>query len=490
MYKKGFHRPPLPLQVVVIMLIAIGLQIGFTHVLYSYYARTSVNPDLLREFWVLTLVCIFTVGAGSIYLIHHICDVMYNRDQLTLVANAYKAAAFAMKKQILRQLPNYTSVFINLVNFSYINNTVGAKNGDIVLHLYAKAIFDKLGRKNFVGRLGGDNFIVYVKNDEYYEFVKFAKEIPITIDYNGMQKTFNVCARMGVYRPTAGDNHGLVLNCTSLAVDVSKKNQNVITIFEPWMQETFIKEKKFLEDFDRADFDNDFEVHYQPKYSYKTKSICGAEALVTWTVDGKHMNPEEYIPLLEETSKVIDLDFYMLKCVCQDISAWMEKGIKVLPISINFSKSHFADMNFAKQVLATINEYNVPTKYIEIEITETFIFDESAVMREIINDFQSCGIKVAMDDFGKGYSSLSLVQDMNFNTIKLDKSFVIDMQIKERKAFISQLIVMLKKLGYEVVCEGIETEEQSMLVEIAGADIAQGYYYGKNMPKSEYEALL
>ena len=250
-------------------------------------------------------------------------------------------------------------------------------------------------------------------------------------------------------------------------------------------------QKKFFADLN----DGKIVPYYQPKVDISNNTICSSEALSRWfTNDEEILPPNKFIPILEQYGYICELDFYMLNKVCKDIKEQLEKGIEPVTVSINFSRYHFidqkVDFSFIKRIISTIFNYAIDTKYIEIEFTEAGMLEDYTIINKFVEILHLYGIKVSIDDYGKGYSSLELLLQVPFDIIKMDKSFVDKYNTENGNVILSSTIDMMKKLGKTVICEGIENEDQLNYLKNINCDVVQGYYYDKPLPKEDYEKRL
>lgn len=235
--------------------------------------------------------------------------------------------------------------------------------------------------------------------------------------------------------------------------------------------------------------------YYQPKVDIKNNTICSSEALSRWFINvGEILMPNKFIPVLEQYGYICELDFYILNKVCKDIKEQIQKGLEPVTISINFSRYHFIDkkedFSFINRIINTIFNYDIDTKYIEIEFTEAGMLENYIMINKFVEILHLYGIKVSIDDYGKGYSSLELLLQVPFDIIKMDKSFIDKYNTENGRIILSSTIDMMKKLGKIVVCEGIENEDQINYLKNINCDVVQGYYYDKPLPKEEYEKRL
>lgn len=241
----------------------------------------------------------------------------------------------------------------------------------------------------------------------------------------------------------------------------------------------------------------EFMVYYQPKVSLEDFSLIGAEALCRWNLNGKIIQPCDFIPTLEKSHYICMLDFYMLEHVCKDLRRWMDSGLKIVKISVNLSRVHLGNINILEKIIGIIDKYNIPHQYIEIELTETTTDVDFTDLKQLVNSLQKNEISTSVDDFGVGYSSLNLIRDLPWNVLKIDKSFLPD-EISDgntkihnqKKAMLNHIIAMARTFGLDCISEGVETKEQIDLLKNCMCQNAQGFYFDKPLPVKEFEKRL
>lgn len=248
-------------------------------------------------------------------------------------------------------------------------------------------------------------------------------------------------------------------------------------------------EERIIPIFDSALENQKILVYMQPKMSVTQKKIVGAEAL-TRLVDeeGKLIPPDSFIPILEDSGKVLELDWYVMRYVFKRIQGWLAEGKTVLPISINLSKIHFYYDNLVDEIIKEFDSYNIPANLVEFEVTESVFFEEANLIIKKIEQLREHGFKVSVDDFGAGYSSLNLIGILPVDIIKLDKGFIKNSLGNHKgKEIIKGLIQILNEIDLEIICEGIETEEEERVVYEFGCDSMQGFLYDRPIPVDTFE---
>lgn len=283
----------------------------------------------------------------------------------------------------------------------------------------------------------------------------------------------------------------------------SKKRLEEVTFINPtagspnWntfqLERTSVEEE-IEKDMELALINQEFKVYLQPKYSLDTEQIVGAEALVRWIHSTKGIiPPDKFIPLFEKNGFIKQLDFYIFEEVCSVQKKWGENNIALedIPISVNLSRIHMNESRLTLKLGEIIKQYGIEAKCLEIELTESAILDNIDSLIRIIEDIKKAGFAVSMDDFGSGYSSLNLLKDLLVDILKIDKEFLGEGGDDYRgKVILSNIIHMAKELKLITVAEGVETKEQVEFLKEVGCNIAQGYYYAKPMPISDFEKLM
>ena len=236
---------------------------------------------------------------------------------------------------------------------------------------------------------------------------------------------------------------------------------------------------------------HEFVVYYQPKVDIRTNRLHGAEALIRWKTDEGMISPGKFIPLFEKNGLVCQLDFYVLRTVCHDLRKWIDDGNEPVCISSNFSKLHFENTDVVDRIIEIADEFAIPHKYSEIEITETTYEGRKEILTQVLNRLKESGFSTSIDDFGSGYSSLNILSELDFQVLKLDKAFL-DSGIDNMKVrnIVESVITMAKKLRMRVVAEGVEHREELDFLKELSCDLIQGYYFDRPMPIKEFEKRL
>lgn len=414
-------------------------------------------------------------------------------DTLTGISNAAGTNVYAAKLVAQGKIAEVTCIFINLKNFKFTNKQVTPRGGDKVLIQYGQQIVKIASYEyEFAGRLGGDNFIMLVQHSRVAEVIEKISRIQASVIVENRRITVPVESRAGYVAIREGEELSDGINKASIALNFARRIGKNYVVFEPYMLDITLHDKKVSSSFVEALVNKEFVVYYQPKVNVLTKKICGSEALVRWFQDGKMVPPMEFIPVLEREGTICQLDFYVLDAVCAHIRKWIDEGIEPVKVSVNFSRNHLHNAKVTDQIINTVKSYNIPPQYIEIELTEMSDYEDYKVMENFVNQLKTFGIASSIDDFGTGYSSMTLLRDLNVDTVKLDRSFVVNLKRKQQKdrVMIETVAQMVKAFGMEVLVEGVETTEQFEYLKSVGCDVIQGYLFDRPMPQETFRDKL
>ena len=388
---------------------------------------------------------------------------------------------------------NYCGVFFNVKNFKHINMKYGNETGNKVL----KKIFDYvetfLNKGEFSGRIGGDNFFVFLKKHRLMDFLVYIKEFVLHVEDKENNIPLKIETRAGTYIAKENDKiHHVLENC-STACSLAKQTQklDVINFDDDTLQKTLFS-KYIIYNYKELINNGNFKVYYQPKVNGNENNLIGAEALIRLKLDDEIIPPSNFIPILEESGSIVDIDFFVLEEVCKNISNWLKNGITPVKVSVNFSKQHFQMKDTISNILYIIDKYKVDGKYLEIELTETTNFEDNNILLKFYEEMKSKGISISMDDFGTGYSSLKLLQQSKFDVIKIDKSIcdTIDFENDSKNIVLKNIINTINALGLEIISEGVETKEQVEYLKNHGCNLFQGYFFDKPLSLEEFETRL
>lgn len=372
--------------------------------------------------------------------------------------------------------------------FKIINDLYGEKFGDEILDFIRKQLKETCNEQQFFVNLRSDVFMVVTEYDQEEELVEF---IHLLDARNRCFKEVKLQLVYGVY--TVEDKSMELRQMEDRAAMARKAAKNNILTNILFYREQFkesLYNRKFIEEnMQTAIWEEQFMMYLQPKYSISRNEIIGAEALVRWRHPERGMiYPDQFIPIIEENGFIKKVDYYIWEKACAFIRKCREEGVCACPVSVNVSRIHLQDSECVRVLNDLIESYQIPKKQLELEITETA--NDQQISRKAF-ELKGEGFTLLMDDFGSGYSSLSILLETPFDVIKLDKKFMENMMVSDKgKLILEQVVYMAEKLELGLIAEGVETKEQVGLLQSIGCDQVQGYYYAKPMPEEEFFTLL
>lgn len=451
----------------------------------------EIWTDTIKEQLLYFIDVIFKLGS-RVHITSAFEKSMY-MDNQTGIYNAAGLTKFATNLSMKGEFYKYTSLYLNIKNFRYINKSYGYRIGDKVLIAYGHNLTNFIGDNGIIAHLGGDNFFVLIKDDIVNAFLKHISSLTISLDYTSGARSFELSTCAGIYSIEVNSTVGDMMNNANIAYKAAKESiHKTYMTFSADMLTKIMHKKEVLSLFPKALDNNEFVIYYQPKVNMVTNEICGTEALVRWIKNGKIIPPLDFIPILEDEGNICLLDFYVFEQACHDIRAWLNMGIEPVRVSTNFSRINLKDIDFAGNILSIIKKYDIDSKYIEVELTEITNLDSNEEFINFLAIMKKNNICVSIDDFGSGYSSLKLLKDLDVDMIKLDKSFVNDKdnRTKNEETVVKNIVNLISELGIEVIAEGVETQEQKDFLKGVNCMLAQGYLYDKPMPREDFERKL
>jgi len=391
---------------------------------------------------------------------------------------------------------HFPVLFLDLDRFKNINDGFGHQFGDRLLHVIAQRIEHISGENNLVCRFGGDEFVVVLANNTSTDTANlFAVEllaaIEESIELDGIELHISASIGISFYPDDGNDADTLIRNADVAMYKTKKEGSGNIRIYsasDSAEATRFITTETKIH---KALQENEFVVYYQPKVDMVNGNIIGMEALARWIHPVQGLIPPcDFISVAEETGQIIPLAKQLLQQVLTDLARWQQAGI-ALPVSVNVSARQFADMEFCNRIMKMINDANIPPSLLELEVTEQVFLGDIDTACERLMQLHKYGLSIALDDFGTGYSSFGYLRQLPIDTLKIDRSFICNIETdKAEIAIIRAIISMCSEMRLNVVVEGIETLQQSDALLSLGCNIAQGFYYHRPMPVDELNRLL
>lgn len=444
------------------------------------------------QFLTVILICIL-VMANIIFLYYNV------RRRQELFRLAYKDSItggdnFSNFKEKAKKYENTEGyvIALDISEFKLVNNVCGNARGDEVLKVIWDVIMANCNDNEQAARVNADRFVIFwiesSKKTVTYRIEKLINEIEGISEQLSVPRLYPVIGIRAVEKLDDADKrYGEALRAKSL---IKNRRDRHYAFYDEIDYDTIVENKKLENGFEKALADKKFEVWYQPKFNSHTGKIVGSEALIRWRADdGSLISPGRFIPLFEKNGNIIRLDEYVFREVCRQQKEWQKEGIQILPVSVNISRFSLYYSNVVEKYERIINYYDVDHKYVQIEITESAII-ENTVIVELIQKFHDAGFDILLDDFGSGYSSLASLNQMPFDTIKLDKSLVDYVGNENGEKLLKFIVQLVQSLGMKITAEGVEYKEQLDFLENLNCDDIQGFYFSKPLMLADFSAKL
>lgn len=388
----------------------------------------------------------------------------------------------------------FSLIFIDLDNFKEINDTLGHDYGDLLLTEASKRLVECVRGTDTVARLGGDEFTLIIQDLSSKERINAVAENILKCLAKSFQlkdERVFVSGSIGVtVYPDDGDNvESLVKHADQAMYESKHAGRNCYRFFTNELQVNAQNKKMLSDDLRRATYENEFILCYQPIIELKTEEVAKAEALVRWNHPSKGIIwPSQFIPLAEEMGLISEISSWVAENALKQSILWRSMSGKERPISINTSPLLYkGDPAWIENWLQQLKANHIPGNMITIEITESLLMESNDSIKSQLITLRDHGVEVSIDDFGVGYSSLSYLQELDIDVLKIDQSFVKGIESgNDSLALCEAVIVMAHRIGLEVIAEGIETAKQHELLLEAGCDYGQGYYYSKPIMAEEF----
>jgi len=420
-------------------------------------------------------------------------------DTLTGISNRVRLNLFletAIARSYVKQSQLGVIVF-DLDHFKNVNDSFGHPMGDRLLVSVVERISALLPEKAEFARLGGDEFAVVLQDIDGEKYIHdVAKKLSTCfVDsfclINGPAINSNMSAGISLY-PKHGRNAMEILKSADLAMHSAKRlGRNSIMLYDVQMANVLNERLSLEYNLRNAIRCEEFELFYQPFIDLQSGDVIGCESLIRWRdKEGKFIPPLVFIPTAEECGLINELGMWVIATSIKQWKLWEALKTQMRYISVNVSPVQLKDVNFSKKLMALTEEYGVVPKYIQLEITEGTFLQESLTAESQLKTLADAGFRLAIDDFGTGYSSLAYLKRFAVDVIKIDRSFIIDLEKSAvDRDIVSAILVMNKTLGFETLVEGVETENQAKIISELGCGYAQGYLYGRPTFSREFTEL-
>ena len=390
-----------------------------------------------------------------------------------------------------------TLLFLDLDEFKVVNDTLGYDIGDRLLKEVADRIRRTVRTGDVVARLGGDEFAVLLEGlsgPREVEAVATGLLEVVSRPYQIAERQLMITTSIGItmYPNDNADTQMLLKNADIAMYQAKENGKNNFTFFHQKMHADLMEYHALEHDIREALQLGQFHLAYQPKVNVHIHQLQGLEALLRWTSPSRgNVGPSEFIPVAEESGHIIPLGYWVLDEVCRTIRGWQDKGLTVVPVSVNVSARQFQQPDFHKRVAAILGRHGIEAGLIEIELTEGLVMEDTAAAQRELAELKKIGLRISIDDFGTGYSCLSYLRRFPIDVLKIDRSFVQEIgSSRDGESIIDAIISLAKSLRLETVAEGVETPAQLNYLLDHGCHVVQGFRFGKPMDVSLIEPLL
>lgn len=387
--------------------------------------------------------------------------------------------------------------FVDLDNFKTVNDTLGHEFGDMLLIKTAQILTTLIGSNGMLARSGGDEFLIFREGIPSRDAaVSFASKIldsfrePLELDSELVYVSMSI--GIAIYPDNGLSSNSLIKNADIAMYKSKDMGKNRFTLFDSRMEDELNRNTLIIDVLRNAVNNNDVYIQYQPLFCIQTKAVIGFEALMRMRSDKLGLlEPVEFIPIAEESGIICELSTWLIKESCRLNKKLIDNGVTPRPVSVNISSIQINRPDFTSIISDILKETGLPSKYLELEITESTLVSSITDTTALLHSLQNIGVRISLDDFGTGYSSLNYLTNMPINTLKIDKSFIDNITVSEKDAKIAQSIISLAhSLNIKVVAEGVERQEQFDLLRSMNCDYVQGFLLSYPLYPSELVDLI
>lgn len=468
----------------------------------SWYLCTIVTSQILDERMndVLNLYDKLLILAGLIIM----CTVLYyigtcGKDEKTLRTLAYVDSvtqgdnyACFLEKLKSRKDENGFFVSFDINEFKLVNSICGINKGNETLKEIWKVIASHLKEEELAAHINADHYVLFLKAESRTALIERINKI--SEDIKKISTRINIISiwpYFGVYESKNQEDPETCYGYANQAKHLVRgKRKMNYAFYESVNYAKVVEEKELVDYFDKAIENQEFELWYQPKYKSDDETVVGAEALVRWRKeDGTLRQPFSFIPLFEKNGLIANLDEYVFRMVCLQQKKWIDEGKHIFPISVNISRGSLYYDDIVQRYQNILEDFGLKPEMVPLEITESATVDNSQIKR-LVERFHSVGFPIHLDDFGNGYSALSTLNVMHFDTLKLDKGLVDFIGDSNGEKLLGYTIKLAKSLGMRITAEGVEYRNQVDFLQNLECDEIQGYYFSKPLPLAEFEQLI
>ena len=387
-------------------------------------------------------------------------------------------------------------IYLDLDRFKIVNESLGQSIGDALLKELAKRLLNSLRPEDTLSRQGGDEFIMLLPETDAEGAAHVAKKLPdiVTKPFSFAEQRIIMTCSIGIAEfPQDGDSFEQLAQSADAALYRAKQSgRNNFQFFTQQMHEQAYKVLQIENELRQALEQNEFELYYQPQVDAVSSKIIGAEALIRWQHPKRGLvMPSNFIPIAEESSLINEIGSWVLITALQQLAKWQAAGLAIVPVAVNLSIVQFRQDSLYESICNALRETKLDPAMLELEMTESVAMEDSERTIRVLDQLSALGVQLSIDDFGTGYSSLTYLKRFKIDKLKIDQSFIRDMEhYPEDAAIIIAIIRMAKGLAFKTIAEGVETEPQLEFLRLNHCDQIQGYLFSKPVPAKDFEQLL
>lgn len=419
---------------------------------------------------------------------------LINQMEYDRLTGLYSQAFFCHRvRQMLQQNPEaqYDLLCSNVENFKFINEALGLTMGDQVLRLIARELQSGLPGEHLCGRLQADIFVCMIERGSFDLESALSRATERICKESGIKSfsmKWGVYAITDIHLPVERMCDWALLACNS----IKGKHGRTVAVCNDELRRMWLREKMLEDSMESALDTRQFEIFYQPKFSLRSNRICGAEALVRWTHPTLgFLSPEKFMPLFERNGFITRLDRYIWEEVAATMHNWDLRGMPLVPVSVNVSRADIYNTDLEATLFDIRRRHQIKPPLLHIEITETAYTKDHRQLCNVVTKLHGAGFPIEMDDFGSGYSSLNMLNELPIDILKLDMRFLKeDQEQGKRRSILSFVVSLSRWLDLQVIAEGVEYAEQVERLRDVGCNFAQGYYFSPPLPRREFERFL
>lgn len=416
---------------------------------------------------------------------------LYNRNYFVRLLGEYLRRAEEENETV-------AVIFLDFDDFRRINDGMGIISGDDLVQMFGQFLSDLMGDNIIISHFNSDIFCIGIYSpcgarsvETIYRTIRERLKKPFKLS-SGQEIFLTISVGVAEY-PEAATKTLELINCAEIVMFKAKSmGKDKVLYYDGTILDDFLKNVKIENKLKDAVFQQNFIMYYQPQFHTTSKELRGVEALIRWRDDnGKMISPAVFIPIAEKNGAIVPIGTWVIEESLRAYAGWKRKYHYPMIMSLNVSAIQYRQPDFIDRVLKLMEKYEIEPSEIELEITESVLIDDFTEVTEKLVTLRDIGIKISLDDFGTGYSSLSYLKGLPIDTLKIDKSFIDTVITDENTRIITESIIyMVKKLGFETIAEGVETEEQYRYLNEIDCDNIQGYFMGRPMPSDKIENLL